>query len=148
MNLKSGDDDLFINQNASTINTTIQFTKNSFTTSIPKTSFKDWILQKRRHVSTSTFYKPIHKFLLGLYYISKLVFWLLAIALLSLTFLWKTVLGIVIIKVAIHYLLITKSAQKLNEKDLIIWAPFLELFLIFLQLLIFIKNLIAKPTHW
>jgi hypothetical protein len=148
MHLKSGDDDLFINQNATLQNSTLQFTKNSFTTSVPKTSFKEWVLQKRRHVSTATHYKPIHKFLLGLYYISQLAFWSLAFLLFSFTFLWKIVLGIVIFRTGLHYLVIAKSAQKLAEKDLIIWTPFLEVFLIFVQLFIFIKNLTSKPTHW
>ena len=148
MHLKSGDDDLFINQNATSQNSALQFTKNSFTTSVPKTSFQEWVLQKRRHVSTATHYKPIHKFLLGLYYISQLAFWSLAILLFSFTFLWKIVLGIVIFRTGLHYLVIAKSAQKLAEKDLIIWTPFLEVFLIFVQLFIFIKNLTSKPTHW
>ena len=148
MHLKSGDDDLFINKNATSQNNSLQYTKNSFTTSVPKTSLKNWLLQKRRHVSTATHYKPVHKFLLGLYYISQLAFWGLAILLFSFTFLWKIVLGIVIFRIGIHYLIIAKSAQKLAEKDLVIWAPFLEFFLILIQLFIFIKNLTSKPTHW
>ena len=148
MHLKSGDDDLFINQNGTPHNIALQYTKNSFTTSVPKTSFKKWILQKRRHVSTATHYKSIHKFLLGFYYFSQLAFWLLAILLFSLTFLWKIVLGIVILRIGIHYIIIAGSAQKLGEKDLIIWGPFLEVFLILVQLFIFIKNLTSKPTHW
>jgi cellulose synthase/poly-beta-1,6-N-acetylglucosamine synthase-like glycosyltransferase len=148
MHLKSGDDDLFINQNGNPQNIALQYTKNSFTTSVPKNSFKEWILQKRRHVTTATHYKPIHKFLLGLYYFSQLAFWSLAILLLSFTFLWEIVLGIVIFRIGIHYLVIAKSAQKLDEKDIVIWAPFLEVFLIFIQLFIFIKNLTSKPTHW
>lgn len=148
MHLKSGDDDLFINKNATSQNYALQFTKNSFTTSIPKTSIKKWVLQKRRHVSTATHYKLIHKILLSLYFISQLSFWVSAILLFSFTFLWKIVLGIVLFRIGIVYLIIAKSAQKLSEKDLVIWTPFLEIFLILIQLFIFIKNLVSKPTHW
>ena len=62
--VRSGDDDLFINQVATKQNTAICFSKNSFTQSIPKTTFKDWITQKRRHISTAKHYKPIHKIIL------------------------------------------------------------------------------------
>ena len=50
MKIRSGDDDLFINQVATKKNTAICFSENSFTKSKPKTTFKDWIKQKRRHI--------------------------------------------------------------------------------------------------
>ena len=68
MHINSGDDDLFINQVATKQNTAISFSKDSFTESIPKTNFKDWIHQKRRHISTASFYKPLHKFLHSNFY--------------------------------------------------------------------------------
>ena len=46
MKIRSGDDDLFINQAAKGKNTTICFTPESFTYSKPKTSFKEWFTQK------------------------------------------------------------------------------------------------------
>ncbi len=61
MKLKSGDDDLFINEVANHGNTSICFSTDSFTISEPKTSYKAWILQKRRHISTANFYKLKHK---------------------------------------------------------------------------------------
>jgi len=48
----------------------------------------------------------------------------------------------------LQYVVLGFSAKKLNEKDLIALIPFFELFLIFIQMFIFIKNLISKPTHW
>ena len=148
MKIKSGDDDLFINEVANKNNTTICFSKNSHTVSSPKTNFKAWILQKRRHISTAMHYKPIHQFLLGFYFISKIAFWMLGIVLLSFQFQWEIVLLLLFLKLTILYTVIWTSAKKLDEKDLILVAPFLELFLIFIQMFIFIKNLISKPSHW
>ena len=65
MHIKSGDDDLFINEVANKSNTIGCVTEESFTISSPKTSFKDWIAQKRRHISTANLYKTTHKFILG-----------------------------------------------------------------------------------
>ncbi|NQV77443.1 MAG: glycosyltransferase, partial [Lutibacter sp.] len=148
MKIKSGDDDLFINQVTTTQNTTNCISLNSFTESNPKTTLKEWIQQKRRHISTASYYKPLHKFLLGIFYSSQLLFWVLSFILLSFLYKWQLIIILILVRFLIQYIVIGYSAKKLNEKDLILFAPFLELFLIITQLFIFIKNLISKPTHW
>jgi len=145
--LPSGDDDLFINETATNQNTAICYSESSFTISKPKTSFKSWIHQKRRHITTAKLYKPKHKFLLGLYYIANLLFWILlpiCFALVS----WKITLAIVAIRILLQYVVLGKAAQKLKENNLIPFTPLLELFLICIQLSIFIFNSSAKPTRW
>ncbi len=148
MQVRSGDDDLFINQVANSKNTTICFTKSSFTESLPKTSFKTWITQKRRHISASKYYKSKHKLLLGLFYSSQLLFWVLAILLLSFSFQLEIVLGLIVLRLTIQLVSLIPSARKLNELDTIIILPILELFLIFTQLVIFSSNIISKQNHW
>jgi len=148
MTLKSGDDDLFINEVANKNNTSACFTKESFTISEPKTSFKDWVFQKRRHISTAKFYKPIHKFLLGLFYSSNLLFWILGIILCTTQYHWEWILALITLRFIIQMLCFGFTAKKLNEVDLIFLAPILEFFLILTQLSIFIANLISKPKHW
>ena len=148
IDIRSGDDDLFINEAANSKNTTICTTPNSFTYSVPKTSFKDWFIQKRRHISTANNYKFIHKSLLAVFYSSQLLFWLLAITLLIPLFQWQIVVALIIVRLIIQYLAVGFSAKKLNEIDILFLLPFLELFLIVFQLTIFISNLIAKPKHW
>ncbi|MCF7567204.1 glycosyltransferase [Sabulilitoribacter arenilitoris] len=148
MKIRSGDDDLFINEVANKGNTEICFSKNSFTTSIPETSFKTWFKQKRRHISTAKYYKKKHKVLLALIYLFNLLFWTLGIILLVFQFEWKLVLSLFILRLIAQYITIGFSAKKLDEKDLIIYLPFLEIFLVISQLTIFINNLISKPNHW
>ena len=148
MSLKSGDDDLFINEVANQTNTSICFTEDSFTISEPKTSIKSWILQKRRHISTAKFYKLKHKFLLGLFYTSQLLFWVLGILLVLLSYNWQWILVLIILRFIVQLLCFGFTAKKLGEIDLIVLTPILELFLITTQLSIFIANLISKPKHW
>ncbi len=148
MDINSGDDDLLINSIATIHNTDVCYSPNSFTRSIPKTTFKDWYKQKRRHVSTAKRYKLIHKLLLAEFYSSQILFWVLGILLLALQFKLYIVVSAFVITIAIKYLIIGFSAKKLNETDLIIFYPFLELFLVFFQFFIFIANLISKPKHW
>lgn len=148
MSLRSGDDDLFVNANTTGKNTAICFSKNSFTRSEAKKSFKDWMIQKRRHVSTAKHYKASDKFLLGLFYFSQFTFWALAIMLLLFLFQWKIVLAILGFRVLLHWLSVGLSASKLDTKDLIIFTPFLKIFLIIFQMVIFIANLMSKPKYW
>ncbi len=147
MDIKSGDDDLFINEVANKTNTAICFSKDSFTISEPKKTWKEWIHQKSRHISTAKHYKKKHKFLLGLHFVSNLLFWLLAIV--TLVFLdWKIPLAIIIFRFIFQFIILRKAAIKLEHKDLLIWLPFLELFLILFQFSIFISNSPSKSTSW
>ena len=72
--IKSGDDDLFINQAATRHNTRIEISHDSHTLSEPKTSFSAWIKQKKRHLTTGKYYKFKHKFLLGLFALTQFLF--------------------------------------------------------------------------
>jgi len=146
--IRSGDDDLFINEVATSKNTSICFLPESFTESVPKTSFKAWFKQKRRHVSTAVHYKAKHKLALGLFYISQVLFYVLAILLLSFLFQWEIVLGLIGFRIVFQYIVFGFSAYKLKEKDVLYLLPFLEIGLILAQLSIFITNKISKPTHW
>jgi glycosyltransferase involved in cell wall biosynthesis len=148
MKLHSGDDDLFINTASNKTNTTIEFSKESFIYSEPKKTWKDWILQKRRHLTTVKYYKTFDKFQLGLFFISQFYFVVLAIILLSFLHQWIVVVSIVGFRYFLNYIIIGKAARKLNENSLIFWYPFLEINLILVQLHVFLKNLISKPKYW
>lgn len=148
MKIRSGDDDLFINQAAKGSNTTICCTPDSFTYSKPKTTFKEWFVQKRRHITTASYYKAFDRSQLALFHFSQLMFFLLAIILLAFQFQWPYVLGIIGFRYIFTWLTLGFSAAKLKEKDVMYWFPILELVLLVTQMNIFITNMIAKPVHW
>lgn len=148
MKIRSGDDDLFINQVATSKNTTICYTPESFTYSQPKTTFKGWFTQKRRHVSTANFYKSFDKIQLALFYISQLLFLILATVLLAFQYQWIIVLSLVGFRYLFTWLTLGFSAGKLKEKDVMFWFPFIEIVLIFTQLNVFITNIFSKPVYW
>lgn len=147
MKLPSGDDDLFVNQTATKENTALCYDPRSFTYSIPKQSWKAWFYQKRRHISTANHYKPQHKYLLGGYYLSKLLFWILLVECLFFTD-WKAALAIAMIHVIVQYIVVGAGARKLEEGKLIPFLPILDLFLVFLQLSIFISGSTSKQSPW
>ncbi len=146
--VRSGDDDLFINEAANAKNTTIAYSLESFTYSKPKTTFKDWFTQKRRHVTTAQHYKFFDRFQLRLFYSSQLLFILLSILLLAFQFQWILVLSLVCFRYLITWIVIGFSAGKLKEKDVVYWYPIIELVLIFTQINIFITNKFSKPVLW
>lgn len=146
--IRSGDDDLFINQAANKANTTISYTPESFTYSKPKRSYKEWFTQKRRHISTAEHYKFFDKMQLGLFFLSQLFFFLLVIILLAFQFEWIAVLAILATRYTIVWTVIGCSAGKLKENDLKIWFPVVEIALILTQINIFITNIFSKPVYW
>ncbi len=148
MKIRSGDDDLFINQAGTRKNTTICFTPGSFTYSEPKKKFGDWFNQKRRHVSTAGHYKFFDRAQLAVFYTSQILFILLAILLLAFQYQWMLVGGLILFRYLVTWLVLGFSSGKLKEKDVMYWYPFIEIVLVFTQMNIFMTNVFSKPVHW
>lgn len=146
--IKSGDDDLFINEASNSKNTTYNLNKESFTVSIPKQTFNDWVRQKRRHISTSSHYKIQHKILLALFYLSQILFFFLSVALIIIHPHIELILLLISIRYTTQVISLSLFSKKLNEQDLVFYIPFLELVLIFLQLYIYLKNKTSTPVQW
>lgn len=148
MQVVSGDDDLFVNQAATAKNTVICTLTEAHTLSEPKQTWASWFRQKRRHVTTASHYKKVDQFLLGLFYISQLLIFLLAIVLFIVLFKWTWVLGALVLRYLCIGVALGGGIRKLDEKGLMPLFPVLELFLICTQLSIFSANLISKPNRW
>ncbi len=147
-NVDSGDDDLFINEVANKKNTRIEFNPDSHTISEAKKTFAEWWLQKRRHLSTSKYYKFKHKFLLGLYSMS------LMVAILTFIFLLTLKVNILIVSILFgirllsQLLIIKKASDQLVEKKLLLFSPLIELFLLGIFPIMMLTNLIIKRNRW
>lgn len=148
MKIRSGDDDLFINQAAKAKNTAVCYEKESFTYSKPKASFKDWFDQKRRHVATAKHYKSFDRCQLALFFITQLLFFILPIILLAFLYQWIIVLILIAFRYIFTWTTLGFAAGKLREKDVMYWFPIIELVLVFTQLNVFITNTFSKPVHW
>ncbi len=148
MNIRTGEDALFINQAATQKNTTICFTPESFTYCEAKKTFKDWFAQKRRHEYTSTFFKFSDKLRLKLYTISQLLFFVLLIVLLALQFDWRLLVPAIALRYLVAWLTLGYSASKLKEKDVIYWFPVIEIIITFTKINVFFTNMFSKPVHW
>ncbi|MDP4215351.1 MAG: glycosyltransferase [Bacteroidota bacterium] len=144
--LPGGDDDLFINKVATKDNTNIVIDPETFTLSEPKQTFSEWFRQKARHYSTSKYYRPSHKFLLGLYSFSHILFYPLFIG--ALLYDWQLALPVFGARLLVQGLIYYRVMSKLQEKDLFAWWWLLDLWM-FVYYLIFVPALWKKPrTTW
>lgn len=147
LHVRAGDDDLFVNQAANKLNTALCISPNGITRSVPKEDLKSWFHQKRRHVAIASHYKAEHRLMLGLFYTSQFMFWILFLVLLFSSF-WQVALVFLAVRWIVQGAVFYNSGKKFGETDLFWVFPFLELFLIWAQLGIFIANTISKPHHW
>ena len=137
-NISSGDDDLFISSVANKKNTHIELSSESFMYSKPKQTFKEWVTQKKRHLSTGGSYPKKFKLLLGTYGASIILFYIFLVGISIITkgiLLW-IVLGLWFLKWLIQFIIHKKILTILKEKQLLlfslIWEPVHALVLPFL----------------
>ena len=71
--LLSGDDDLFVNENANGKNCAVEFSKESHTLSLPELTFRSWLRQKKRHLSAGSHYRTSSRIRLGAELISRII---------------------------------------------------------------------------
>ncbi len=128
--IPSGDDDLFINQVANPTNTAISIDPDTFTLSDSKKTWDEWLSQKYRHYTTSKYYQPKHKFLLGLYSLSLfLLYPFLAVSMIF--FNWWIALAVFGIRFIVQSFVYFKTMKKLNESDLFPWFLLLDIWMFF-----------------
>jgi glycosyltransferase involved in cell wall biosynthesis len=144
-NVPGGDDDLFINAAATRRNTRINIDPSSFTLSKPALSWQQWKTQKKRHYTTSKFYKPLHKFLLAFYAFSQFIFYPLLIVS-AIVYDWRIALAIFAGKTIIQGIMFYKAMVKLGEKDLFPFFLFFDLWM-FVYYLVFAPALARKPKQ-
>ncbi len=148
LDILSGDDDLFVNEVSTAKNTTICINPDSFTESLPKTTWKEWIHQKRRHISTANHYRWKHKIMLSLYYFSIMFFYLTTFLLIFRLYKWRIVAGLLIFRFLFWFIIQYKVSKKLKENNLLLYLPILEIGLLLFQFFIFVINIFKKPQLW
>ncbi len=143
-----GDDDLFVNQHATKKNTKVSIGAESIIRSVPKSSWKTYIHQKRRHLSVGKFYKPGDKIKLTFFTLSHLLMWITFVVLILVLKEPYVVLGGLIFKLAIQYLIISLSLKKLGDKFKLIWLPVLDFCFIFYYLFSGFTAFFSKNIKW
>jgi len=140
-NLVSGDDDLLVNMLARKDNTKTEYSKQSHIRSVPKTSFIEWVKQKKRHLTTGLYYKKKHKILLGGEVISREFFYATFVYLMATNTLLPWILGAFVFRWICQLTVYKYALIKLEEKHLLLYSLIFDILSPFLNLGIFITNL-------
>lgn len=128
LHLLSGDDDLFIDENATAINTAIQILPEAQTFSETKKGLFAYYRQKRRHMGVGKYYKSKNRFLITLDALSGFLFYIFLTVLLILKFEPWIVAGIFIFRFMVQCFFYPAIFKKLDAADLVWWFPILDLF--------------------
>tara|TARA_B100001250_G_scaffold376562_1_gene364927 strand:+ start:11298 stop:12443 length:1146 start_codon:yes stop_codon:yes gene_type:complete len=148
IHIPSGDDDLFVQEISVNNSVAVEISECSHTTSRVIGSWKEWAYQKRRHISTSSFYKLKFKLLLGIYPLAQLLFLLSVIFLLISGVDLVYIIVLLVPKLILSYLVNYKVMRKLNVFDLYWIHPLYEILNLLIQGNFVLLNLFRKPRRW
>ena len=138
--LISGDDDLFVNTNATKSNTCVEFRKGTHTRSIPCSGLKEWITQKKRHLTTAPYYKLRDKVLLITESGTRVIFYSGFIVLLSFGFMWPWMLSVFGLRVLTQFIVFYLAQKKLNEPGILTYLLFFDIFSPVINGILFLSN--------
>ena len=125
MTNRAGDDDLFVNHVATKQNTAVVLTRESLTWSPAKKTLKEWLHQKRRHLSVSPAYRTETKARLAFEPMTRGLFYLLVIAVVA-WFQWSVVslaaFGLFLVRWMMQTAILNVSARRLGLRRLSMWT--------------------------
>lgn len=143
--IMSGDDDLFVNEAATSTNTAIQIDPAAFVFTDAKKTFSSWSNQKSRHMSTGKYYKTNHKRMLGAYYAAMMLFYALVAAnLLVNIYAWPFVVGIFAVKFISQTIVFYLSGKKLKYQSIAYGLLLLDFVYVFYLLVYGTKGYFTK----
>ena len=148
---RAGDDDLFVNRIANAANTVVVNNPNSIVWSVPKTTWREWFHQKRRHLSVSPQYRTRSKIQVTLEPLSRGIFYscVLASAIVGSIELISIALALFLLRLLVQLIIINISARRLNMRryglGLIAYDIFLPLITLYIMLT---QPLQKKPLYW
>ena len=148
---RAGDDDLFVNKVTNHHNTTIICSPDSITWSAPKTSWKEWIHQKRRHLSVSPNYKFSSKLRLGIEPLTRGLFYALIIAIFILGSGWAMCAAYTLLwlRLIMQLCIINTSAHKLGGRLFGIEIVAYDIILPLISLwILFTQHFRKRPIYW
>ena len=148
---RAGDDDLFVNRIANAANTVVVNNPNSIVWSVPKTTWREWFHQKRRHLSVSPQYRTRSKIQVTLEPLSRGIFYscVLASAIVGSIELISIALALFLLRLLVQLIIINISARRLNMRGyslgLIAYDIILPLITLYMMLT---QPLQKKPLYW
>jgi len=123
--LASGDDDLFVNANASGKNVKVEFRQGSHTRSVAAENAGELYKQKKRHLTTANYYKNSDRMILIAEPASRILLYASFTVLITNLFLWPWVLGLFAARTIMLHIVFFLNSRRFNEPHLL---PYLLIF--------------------
>jgi len=148
MHILSGDDDIFVNENATSTNTAIEIHPESFVFTTAKTSLGAWFRQKKRHSGAGKFYKGKHRLALSIDAMTGFGFYLFFVLCLILNFQPIIVVGLFIFRLIFQLIIYRKLFKQFGSHYLLFYLPFLEIVYYFYLNIFGLIGAFTKNKQW
>lgn len=148
MHIPSGDDDLFVNQNATIQNIGLEMRVESHTWSEPKLTWGTYWKQKLRHLGAGKEYKKQHQFNLSLQMLSAIGFYIFLGVCLTLKVELVPVLAIFFLRLTVQIYVYYKPMIALRTKDLLAWFIIIDPFYYIYLIAIITIGFFRKKATW
>jgi glycosyltransferase involved in cell wall biosynthesis len=148
--ITGGDDDLFINKHASATNTAVVISSLASTYSVPKSSWKSFFQQKKRHLSVGKYYRLRDKIFLGGLQFSTMSLWISGILAITLTpaVYQFIIVGLLLLRWIGQYVVYYKVSIKFGDSFKPWLLPILELYYMFYYIIIGTLAIRSKRIKW
>lgn len=148
MHVLSGDDDLFVNQNATPDNVEIEIHPDTYTRSDAKETLRAYYWQKKRHMGVGKLYKNRDRRFLSFDAVSGFFFYVLLIYLAIVWFMPYLLLGVFIFRLLFQILIYNKIYKKLRSADLLWYLPFFDVIYYMYLNLFGLIGTFTKTKQW
>jgi glycosyltransferase involved in cell wall biosynthesis len=147
-NRTGGDDDLFVNRHARGKNSAVCTGENALVYSLPKSSWRSFLNQKVRHLAAGKYYRFSHKMILGLFSLTHLFSWLVAIPLLANPTWFPWVSSALIVRTFLFSVTIYRAARRFGHKFEYWAVPLLDFLFVIYYLSTAPVALLTKKLQW
>lgn len=136
----SGDDDLFVNRNATHDNCSLMLSHESFTFSVAQKSIVAWAKQRRRHYSAAAHYRKHDRIRLIIEPLSRVSYYGLLTALLIMMVSWPVVATIAAGRIVMRTVILRKAATTFNEPRLWFFSLFFDILAPFVSAFLYLTS--------
>jgi hypothetical protein len=116
--------------------------------SYPKQTWKDWIRQKKRHLTAGKYYTPVSRLILGFLTISHILFYGCFFWILCTGTQKNTVLAGFILRISLMTVIFGLISKKIKENFATISLPLLDFLYILNYLVVGIKAVVSRKATW
>lgn len=148
LSITGGDDDLFVNEFATSQNTQISLGPDSVVYSEPKHSWGEYFHQKLRHLSVGKYYSLGDKIIVGLFSVSLLLCWILVVPAAFYFPLMYYVGGAFLLRWSVLISLAHTSSRRMGDQFEAWKTPFLDFIFAFYYLVTGVIALQTKKIRW